>query len=111
MAIDRARRLGPFFARLLVALAALHLRLFDVRARFGTPSPQPIARNLPLRLVRADLGCQGREVEVDGKPGELWRANQLFRRVTLPQGRHHVGFRLRLFSFSKMTAVVRDAIF
>jgi hypothetical protein len=49
----------------------------------------------PAVLVLTDSYLEGWEVEVDGSPAELLRANVMFRGVVVPQGRHTVRFRFQ----------------
>jgi hypothetical protein len=46
-------------------------------------------------LVLAELLYPGWEVEVDGQPGKIWRANRIMRGVPLTPGKHQLIFRFR----------------
>lgn len=54
---------------------------------------------VPGFVVLSDNYYPGWKVEVDGKPGELYRANYTLRAVAVPQGRHVVTFRYMPLTF------------
>lgn len=85
----------------------------EVEMRRWKTTEVEIAVATPLRafLVLNDLWYPGWEVEVDGRPAELLRANLLFRAVALPPGRHEVVFRFRPLGLSNLAETLRAAIF
>lgn len=80
--------------------------------RYGT-TEVAISAATPFRtfLVLNDLWYPGWEVEVNGRPAELLRANLLFRAVALPPGRHEVVFRFRPWSLRNLASILHEVVF
>jgi hypothetical protein len=81
----------------------------EIEVRMHGTTEVRIVAATPLRafLVLNDLWYPGWEVEVDGRPAELLRANLLFRAVALPPGRHEVEFRFAPLGLDNLSSIAR----
>ncbi len=72
-------------------------RFNEIRVQASLPSP--------ALMVLGEIYYPGWQVEVDGEPGEIIRANHVLRAVALPAGDHDIVFRYDMSLLKKSLAV------
>jgi hypothetical protein len=101
--LEKAPSIEPV-SREGAAATITEYRLNEIRVQASVPSP--------ALMVMGEIYYPSWQVEVDGQPGEIIRANHILRAVSLPAGEHDIVFRydMSLLKKSLTLSVVTFAI-